>query len=244
MATDLEFLARCAELRGIRYRLGAEVRPQDIFERPAQIDCSEFTQLAAARTPIYLPDGSWVQADFCRAKGTYLGGGRGVERARRHPGSLVFREGTAIGHVVASRGYDWTWEARGSAYLSGSYPFAGRAFTGGAFVPGLQYAGIHYDPAQATPAPAKDLPQRPHLIFGQASGKCVEVAQYELNFVTGALAGPDALEITGVFDQRTLARVVQFQRITAKLVTGQLDPTTWAALDFLTLARGGRPGDC
>lgn len=244
MATDLEFLARMAELRGIPYHLGAEVRPQDIFERPTRIDCSEFTQLAAARTPVYLPDGSWVQADYCRAKGTYRGGGRGVEWARRHPGSLLFREGTAIGHVVGVRSYDWTWEARGSAYLSGSYPIAGRAYTGAAMVPGLQYAGVHYDPAQATPVPPKDLPQRPHLIFGRASGKCVEVAQFELNFVTGALAGPDALDITGEFDQRTLARVVQFQRIVAKPVTGQLDAVTWAALDFLTLARGGRPGDC
>jgi hypothetical protein len=180
--------------------------------------------------------GSLAQEQFCRDHGTYRGGADGVEWAREHPGSLLFRRagtnGHAIGHVVLVASHDKTLEYRGTAYGSGSWSISGRPFTGGALIPGVSYGRV------ALQVPTQPLPTRPPLGPG-SSGHCVAVAQYLLVWITG-----HQIPQTGVWDPFMESTVRDLQRILGMPVSGRLDRNTWAAIDMITIARGQHPTPC
>lgn len=129
-----DFVALCQSMAGHPYVYGAEVSLTDAA--PGAFDCSELTQWAAARSGVYLPDGSGPQYAFCKSKGTLIS----IEEAAVTRGALLFRGPGGSEHVAVSLGDGKsTIEARGKAYGVTNAPVTGRAWTAAARVPDLVY---------------------------------------------------------------------------------------------------------
>lgn len=94
-------------------------------------------------------------------------------------------------------------------------------------------------PPPPPPAPSK-LPARPTLKQGD-TGHAVQVAQSELAYVAGCGAQIADEIHTATFGTATGWQVLAFQRFCKLPLTGQFDAATWAAVDYLMIAKGSTP---
>lgn len=95
-------------------------------------------------------------------------------------------------------------------------------------------------PPPAAP-PATSLPVRPYIAVG-ATGRAVEVAQFELALVSGYQFPPSSI---GTFDLYLCQAIQNLGKVLGKNWPGDLSylgPDQWAAIDFLVLKSGHSPG--
>jgi hypothetical protein len=233
MPNDHDVIVAGLHLIGGRYVLGAKNPGPNKNYRS---DCSGYISGVCRAVGVPMAAGSVAQEAFCRDHGTYHGGAAGVEWARNHPGSLLFRHagtgGHSIGHVVLVGSHDKTLEYMGTAYGSGSWGISGRPWTGGALIPGVSYASV---PLQI---PTQPLPTRPSLGPGSPRSHCIAIASYYLKGITG-----HAIPQVDVWNPFLESTVRDLQTILHMPVTGRLDRNTWAAVDMIVIHMTGKPGN-
>lgn len=141
---------------GLQYILGAEV-DLDSDELPDAFDCSELVQWACVRNGVHMPDGHWIQLEYCVSAGLQID----VDEAIATEGALLFiYDGTPNGHVAFSRGDGTTMEARGRAWGCGSWG-AARRFNRAARIPNVDYSPLVLPPPP--PPPRGEDPNMIHL---------------------------------------------------------------------------------
>lgn len=159
MATAEQFVQTALTYQGQRYIFGAET---DASRPPEPVDCSELTQVAAAKVGVTIPDGAINQFDACRRAGTLVS----VDEGTRTRGALLFRTNTTPRHVAISLGDGRTIEARGRAYGVGVFSAYGRGFNHAGRVPGLTY-GPTFQAAHTSTMEVPELDANEHLTLQQ-----------------------------------------------------------------------------
>lgn len=133
--TGNDLLQLALAQRGKPYVYAAQ--PPPTVANPPAFDCSGLTRWVAGRLGVYLPAGSWVQRDYCAARGGLIT----LAQARQIPGALIGHDGQgAQGHIAFVAGTNITMEARGSAYGVNQFPISGRPFQWGLLIPGVNYS--------------------------------------------------------------------------------------------------------
>lgn len=123
------FVSLALQQTGKRYIFGVEAAASD--PNPRAFDCSELVEWAAARTGIpKVPDGSAAQLAHCRAKGTLITVGQGINTK----GALLFMPG----HVAISLGNGKTIEAMNPSNGVRQGNATGRAWTAAGTIPGAK----------------------------------------------------------------------------------------------------------
>lgn len=126
-----EFVQLCLSQSGDTYIFGAEANPRD--PDPSAFDCSELIEWAAARTGVYIPDGSSAQIGYSQSKGL----GMSVSEAINTFGALLYKPG----HIAVSLGNGESIEAVGTGYGVRKMSATSRSFswTAGGRIPGMRY---------------------------------------------------------------------------------------------------------
>ncbi|HEU4355291.1 MAG TPA: peptidoglycan-binding protein [Actinomycetota bacterium] len=207
MATLHAFVATALTQRGDEYEFGAETEFSD--PDPAEFDCSELVQWAAARCDVRFVDGAQNQRNACQQANTLMDVHDGI----RTRGALLFRIDEAIGndHVAISLGNGRTIEARGEAYGVNRFSAAGRPWTHAGIVPGFTDGGTvkHGD----------------EMLELDDEGEKVRWVQRRLQ-----LHGYDPGPADGVFGPRTEKAVRAFQTAKGLEVDGVVGRETRRAL--------------
>ncbi len=206
-----DFVELCLKQRGDRYTWGAKPPPSD--PNPTAFDCSGLIWWALARLRIPFPQGSWLQLEDCRRRGTMI---VPYDKAFSIQGTLLFRHDTpAEGHVAVSLGNGSTMEARGKAYGVNEWPSRQRHWTHAAYVPMLRYGVV---PPEPTRWPGRFLMQPPPM---QGS----DVRRWQLRM--RARGWP--IGVDGVYGLESEAVCRQFQTDKGLMVDGVVGPETWHA---------------
>lgn len=206
-----DFVDLCLKQRGDRYRWGAKPPPSD--PNPTAFDCSGLVWWALARLRVPFPQGSWLQLEECRRRGTMI---EPYERAFGIQGSLLFRHDTpAEGHVAVSLGNGSTMEARGRQYGVNEWPARQRHWTHAAFVPGLRYGPV---PRQPTRWPGRFLMQPPPM---QGS----DVSRWQMRMRNRGWP----ITVDGIYGSESDRICRQFQGEKGLTVDGVVGPETWHA---------------
>ncbi|MGH3928096.1 MAG: C40 family peptidase, partial [Pseudonocardiaceae bacterium] len=134
-----EFVRICLSQTGKRYVFGAEAAKTNAD--PAQFDCSELIEWAAARAGIPgVPDGSAAQINACNPVS--------VEQAINTRGALLYHPG----HIAVSLGNSRTIEASSSSRPVGELNARGRGFTRGGLLRNATGYAAHPDTGNILPS--------------------------------------------------------------------------------------------
>ncbi len=230
--TATAFVYTALTAAGSRYVFAAQPGPDQVH--PSAFDCSGLTRWAALRCGLFLPQGSWNQAAYCRDHGTLIS----EAEAASTLGALAFAgpdhgyQGFGpSGHVVISLGNGRTIEARGTAYGVGSWSIYGRGFDNWALVPGCAYDGklnrvVDPPPASDWAAVAAVVAACKQTVLRRgATGQVVWALQAELNQRAGL-----GVRVDGIFGAQTEQAVRAFQAAHRLQVDGVVGPQSWSVL--------------
>jgi cell wall-associated NlpC family hydrolase len=223
MANAADFVGLLLRQKGDRYLFGVECKIAD--PDPKSFDCAELVEWGCGRLKLdpRMPDGSWLQAQHCRKRGTLIK----VSQAIHTQGALLFhfaggdpfgRSRPSMAHVAVSLGNGSTIEARGRKYGVNCFEASGRGWTHAARIPGLDYRRTTKKVPGTPDGWYRYITQPPTM-----RGDDVRTWQRKMK------ARGWSTRTDGVYDKESELICVQFQQEKKLEVDGVVGPQTWHA---------------
>jgi N-acetylmuramoyl-L-alanine amidase len=211
--TGSELIKYSNGLAGSRYVLGALV-PKDTPNYKGPFDCAETYGFLYGCDTANIAKAHKADAytGYFDRDAEKIGQIIPVNEAAKIPGAIILRipTGSAIGHIVISKGNGKTNEANSTKYGCGEFGLTGRRFDLGILLPGVTYAS-NADAVSSAPKIVVFRLKVPYMI-----DPYIGLIQKALGFTSG--------QIDNTYGPYTQSKVVAFQKAKGLVMDGEVMP--------------------